>query len=224
MNRTANLPADRIEATIFDMDGVVIDSEPLHERAQEDVFARFGLDVPPAELATFKGRTEDDVFSDILDRYSDGDIVLETIVEAKHLAYQDLLADVEAVDGALDLIQHLHGRMPLALATSAVAVHQQFVFEHLKLGRYFSAIITAGDVVNPKPHPEPYLLAASRLGVPPEHCLVIEDSVFGVRSGLAAGCVVAALVGTFARPVLEAEQPHAVVDHLAELQASFASR
>lgn len=212
--------ADRLEnvrAVVLDMDGVVIDSEPLHERAQEHVFARFGLNVPRSELITFKGRTERDVFQDVLSRYGNGHHDLDTVVAAKHRAYQELLADVQSIDGVLPFVRRLQGRFPLALTTSAIAENQRFVFDRLDLDGMFDVIVTAADVVNSKPHPDPYLITVKRLGIDPDQALVVEDSRLGIRSAKAAGCTVVGLVGTFTRRELEEELPHLVIDRFSEL-------
>lgn len=208
---------DDIQAVIFDMDGVLIDSEPLHEQAQEALFTRLGFDVSHDEMVSFKGRTEADVYSSVLERHGNGRFELDSVINAKREIYRRLLTDVKPVDGALELLHLLRGHFPLGLATSASAADQRFVIEHFRLGGVFNAVVTAEDVVNPKPHPEPYLMAAEELGVAPGACAVIEDTRNGIRSARAAGCRVVGLAGTFSRADLEEEMPSLIVDRLADL-------
>lgn len=213
-----------VRAIIFDMDGVVIDSEPLHEMAQEAVFEQFDLSVPSTELITFKGRAERDVFRDVLDRYGDDRHDLDTIVNAKHAAYQRLLRNVQPVDGVLELIRTLGRRFPLALTTSAIAENQRFVFQRLDLEGVFEVVVTAADVINTKPHPEPYLITAEGLGLPPEQTLVLEDSRLGIRSARDAGCIVVGVTGTFSREDLAREAPHLIIDHFRDLETTSLCR
>lgn len=204
-------------AIVLDMDGVVVDSEPLHERAQEKVFAANGLPVPKSEHASFKGRTERDVFTIILQEYGSEHHDLMDLVGQKHAAYRELLPTVQPVLGALEFIAGMHGRYVLGLATSAAAENQQFIFEQLNLRRFFETIVTSGDVRHSKPHPDPYLIATRRLNIPPQETIVIEDSRLGIRSALAAGCTTIGLVGTFSRADLEAEKPDLIIDRFEDL-------
>ena len=213
----------RLNAIILDMDGVVIDSEPLHERAQEHIFAKHGLDVPPSEYANFKGRTEHDVFSYILDRYGAPHHDLQSLVAAKHEAYHLLLTRVEPVVGVMDFIQAFRPHYRFALTTSAAATSQRIVFDQLDLDDCFEVVVTSADVSHSKPHPDPYLITTSRLGIDPGTALVVEDSRLGVQSALAAGCVTVGLTGTFSRTELEEESPHLVVDSFAELHGILAA-
>ncbi len=206
-----------LSAIILDMDGVVIDSEPLHEQAQEYIFEKNGLDVPPSEYMNFKGRTEHDVFSYILKHYGTPHHDLQTLVAAKHEAYHLLLADVKPIRGVTDFIETFRPHLRFALTTSAAASSQQIVFDRLRLHDRFEVVVTSVDVTYSKPHPDPYLITTRRLGIDPGNALVVEDSRLGIRSALAAGCVTVGLTGTFDREDLEAESPHLVVDSFEEL-------
>jgi beta-phosphoglucomutase-like phosphatase (HAD superfamily) len=99
--------------------------------------------------------------------------------------------------------------------------NQQRIFEIFNLSPYFSTIITGEDIINGKPHPEPYLKTAEKLGVAPANALVIEDSLNGVRSGKAAGCRVIAITTSFPREPLMELQADYVVDSFAELERLF---
>ncbi|NNE47701.1 MAG: HAD family hydrolase, partial [Rhodothermales bacterium] len=109
----------------------------------------------------------------------------------------------------------------LALTTSAIRDNQVKAFELFGLQPYFEVVVTAENVSRPKPHPEPYVMTASRMGVPVENCLVIEDSVNGVRSALRAGCKVAALTTSFSAEILRNAGADSVHNSFAGLQKSF---
>lgn len=207
-----------IDAIIFDMDGVIVDSEPIHEAAQSQIFDEYELAVPGSEYMSFKGRPERDVFTSVLARYdAEGRIDHAEIVDRKHTVYQEMLSAAKAIPGAMDAIQHFGSSVRIGLVTSSATSEQKRVFSLLGLRDEFEVIITADDIERAKPHPDPYLKAIERLGLPASSCLVIEDSVLGIQSAADAGCYVVGLVGTFARSMLEESRADLVIDSLAEL-------
>lgn len=207
------------QAIIFDMDGVVIDSEPLHEQAQRIIFSQYGLEVPEAAFASFKGKTEVDVFTQIADEYATEPIDVHLLVRLKEQAYTALLQDIALFPDVAPFIRQAHDRYPLALTTSSVRAHQTFVFDKFTLDDYFDVVVTAEDIHRPKPDPEPYEVTVRRLGLTPEVCLVIEDSLNGVRSARGAGCTVAGLTTSFAADDLQRAGAHLTIDSFTELAA-----
>lgn len=208
-----------VSALLLDMDGIVIDSEPLHEEAQRAVFRDFDLDVPDSVLPSFKGMTEVDVFTRIVLDFGRDGADVDTLVAAKERAYRQLLEEVTLVPGALSFIQSVQGRYRLALTTSSVRADQQFAFAKFDLTPYFETVVTAEDIINPKPHPEPYIRTVERLRIEPSQCLVVEDSLNGVRSALGAGCLVAGMTTSFGTKELEDAGSHFTVDTYDELAA-----
>ncbi len=205
-------------AVIFDLDGVIVDSEPLHERAQRVVFGRYGIDVPAAFFQQFKGQTEEDVFEFAVRAFSMDHVSAADLVVQKHRVYETLIDDVEPVAGALPFIERLARRgVPLGLTTSATPENQRRVFDLFDLHGYFAAVVTVADVTRAKPHPEPYLTTAARLGVLPERCLVLEDSAHGVLAARRAGCSVAAVTTSFGAAQLAEAGAHLTFDRFEEL-------
>lgn len=210
-------PFSELDAILFDMDGVVIDSEPLHSEAKRIVLAELGLSLPEAEFETFLGRTDRDVMTYIVERYAPFLDPFE-VIRRKQNVYAGLIPKLELVPGVLTLIRGLHDQhKPLALVTSATARNQRLAFDKFDLHPWFVFSVTAGDVVHHKPHPEPYQTAVDRLNLPAERCLVIEDSVNGVRSAKAAGCHVAGLTTSTDAQPLEAAGADVVVASFSEL-------
>lgn len=201
------------------MDGVLVDSEPLHERAQKFVFAENALDVPEGILGTFKGKTEEDVFEFIVREYGHGRMDPADLVRQKHEVYRGLMSELRPVDGSVQFVRFLQqSGLRLALTTSATRRDQEYALDMLALDELFEVIVTADDVTRPKPHPEPYSITVQRMSLEPETCLVIEDSLNGVRSALSAGCRVAGLSTSFDKAALSAEGAHYAVDSFEQLR------
>ena len=189
-------------AVLFDLDGTLIDSEAMHVGANTRLFRECGLDVPPEEHVGFKGRPAHAVFTDMRARYGPGRLDVAQMVARKQALFRELAADVALLPGARALLDALAARgIPTALVTSTDRVLVDEILA--RLGVAFGTVVTADDVAAPKPAPEPYLLAAARLGVAPQRCLAVEDALSGIASARAAGCDVAALPTSFPADVLE---------------------
>ena len=194
-------PVGGFEAVLFDMDGVVVDSEPIHEAALVELYAARGWPVEDPRFFALKGRSGADVFAELAARHgTDAD----ALAADKHARYGALFAVRGAlVPGVAAVLDALVARgVPLALATSAHRAEARTALDRFGVTGAFRALVTADDVARSKPHPEPYLRAASALGVDPARCLVVEDTVHGVRAGVAAGATVAAITGTFPAALL----------------------
>lgn len=202
------------DAIVFDLDGVIIDSEPLHERAIMHVCADFDVPMGVDMLEPFKGKTDRDVFEYILDVYAPANATVPLLLESKRSHYAALLPQLQPIQGAIDSIADLHAkRYRMALTTSATPVNQALAFGRFGLAPYFEVVTTAADVTRAKPHPEPYLTTAAKLHLSPAGVLVIEDSIHGVHAGKAAGCRVAAITSSFEAPALVNAGADFVFDH-----------
>lgn len=206
-----------ITAILLDMDGIVIDSEPIHEEAQRIVFRKHALPVPESEFASFKGMTERKVFERIMEKYGTDVHDIEVLIDAKETTFRSLLTDLQPIPGALDFIRRASKTYRLALTTSSARINQEIAFRKFDLAPFFDAVVTAEDIVHPKPHPQPYVTTAERLGLDPRHCLVVEDSVHGVRSAQRAGCRVAGMTTSFGSDLLLEAGADFVIDTYSEL-------
>lgn len=202
----------RFSAILFDLDGVVIDSEPVHEEAKRIVFSRHGIEVPESLYDQYKGKTDWDIIAHVVHEYTDGKISVDDLLAQKQQAFRELAPQVQLVPRAIDFIQAAKQIYRLALTTSSTPRNQGIAFDQYDLWQYFETIVTAVDIIHPKPDPEPYLVTCKKLNVPPDDCLVIEDSVNGVLSGRMAGCTVAGLTTSFSAEALERAGAHLVVD------------
>ncbi len=201
------------------MDGVLVNSEPLHEKAQDIVCRRFDLDVPTSISPIFKGWTEDRVYAYIAEHFGTGSATVETLIRAKHAVFASLSDELELISGAAELVHALHNLdIPLGLVTSATRADQERAFAKFGFFPYFSSVTTVEDVTEAKPHPQPYLTGSERLGMRPEECIVVEDSKYGVISALRAGCHVLGLATTFSCGALDDAGAHAVFDSIEAIE------
>jgi beta-phosphoglucomutase family hydrolase len=175
-------------ALIFDMDGVIVDSNPLHRVAWTEFNRRQGLETTDEMLERMYGRRNDQIVRDF---FGDGltDDVVIAHGAAKEAIYREMLADrVEAslVPGLRSFLE-LVADVPKAVATNAEPENAAFVLERAGLLNYFRVVVDGHQVSRPKPDPEIYLRAASLLDIPPANCIVLEDSHTGVAAAKAAG-------------------------------------
>ena len=178
-----------IKAVIFDMNGVIIDDEPLHEQTFKDVCKRYGIDLSSEDYVNLcMGRTGVEGYVQIGKKYKLPPVPYEDLAKENSSYYQQItLGRIKAMPGILSLIGLLHSHYTLALTTSASREETRSVLETFRLQDFFTVIVTAEDIAKSKPDPEPYLLTAQKLGIEPAFCLVIEDAQNGVASAKAAG-------------------------------------
>ena len=180
----------QVKAVIFDMDGVIIDSEPIHSRVKMDTFAHFGIAFKEEDLALYMGRTSNAIFKETLAKCGRTDIKPEDMAAYKHAHYLEILqsGEIAPVKGSVELIKSLHeAGIPLALATSSNVRVMNTVLDSFDIRPYFQSILSGGELPESKPHPAIYLISAERLGVAPADCLVIEDTTNGILAAKRAG-------------------------------------
>ena len=206
-----------VAAVLFDMDGVVADNTHFHQTAWV-VYARevLGIALDPEAPKYFHGRNRE-IVARLLGRPLSAQEA-ELHNEGKEARYRDLargqMRPVAGLTDYLDWLDHLD--LPKALVTNSDPVCMAFVLEELGLAGRFAVMVNAADVTHAKPHPEPYLTAAARLGVAPERCLIHEDSAGGVTAGVAAGAIVAGIAtGVPTQALLDAGASYAVADFVA---------
>jgi HAD superfamily hydrolase (TIGR01509 family) len=191
-------------AVIFDMDGVIVDSEPYSMRALIDVLRQYGIDPTEAEIRRSYGRRIRDDFADYFSRYG-VTAHLETAIARKEARYYHLAAGhLKPFPGVMRLLKRLRARgHGLALASSGDRVKVAFGMQALSLDGTFEAVVCGNDVTRSKPDPEIYLLAAQRLKVPPAACVAIEDAPAGVEAAKRAGMRCIAVTNSVAREQLQ---------------------
>ena len=178
-----------IEAVIFDMDGVLIDSEPLHFEVDEMVLKHLQIDKGKHYLERYVGYTNPAMWKIIKEEYQleqsiEGLIELQMRIKLDYLEKSNYVA----IDGVLELLNKIQAKkIPLAIASSSPRIFIEAVIDKIQIARYFTTWISGEEVPESKPAPDVFLVAAAMLNVQPENCIVIEDSKSGTIAAKSAG-------------------------------------
>jgi beta-phosphoglucomutase len=192
-----------LQAVIFDLDGVIVDSHPAHQRAWKIFFQSLGRDLSEHELAfVLEGRKREDILRHFL-----GELTPDQVKHygaRKEALFRDSQPQLKTIPGLAYFLTDLEtAGLPLALASSASGGRAAYMLEQLSLKRRFRAIVTGDDVHHGKPDPEIFRLAAQRLDVEAQNILVCEDAVCGVEAAKSAGMKCLGIAAKGRGPLLE---------------------
>ena len=207
-----------IKAVLFDMDGVLVDSEPVILEAAMRGLAEYGVTAQPEDFVPFIGAGEDRFIGGVAQKYGKPyqlemkkrvyDIY-DTIVDDKIKVYKDVTKTLQTLRDK---------GYKLALTSSA---DRRKVLSNLKAAKIptalFDLLLSADEVTNKKPDPEVYLLAAKELGLPNAQCVVVEDAVNGVKAGQGAGSKTIGLTTTFSREIMVEAAPDVILGEMSEI-------
>ncbi len=212
-----------MRGVLFDFDGVLVDSEPLHFGALRDALAPEGIRIDEDEYRRrYLAYDDHGSIRRALDEHGlDASAArVERIVARKAAAFEALIPSVPFFPGARELVRALAREVPVGIASGALRAEIEAILGPGGLLDAFSAIVGAEDVRQGKPHPEPYLTAMARLdgGLRPGDCLVFEDSMPGVAAARAAGMKVVAVTNSY--PAARLMAADRVVESLAGLDPS----
>lgn len=192
----------RFDAILWDLDGTLVDSEPLHRRAILQVLDQFGVDSARLEPRDFVGRGERDFWAHAREKFELAATVLD-LVDRKDSRYAELVrGELRVMPGAHQALDAFRARdVAMAIASGSSPRAIGAAVAAVNLGRYFRLLLSSLDpeVPRSKPHPDVFLAAARRLGAEPARCLVIEDAEWGVRAANAAGMPVVAIPNPWTR-------------------------
>ena len=205
-------------ALIFDMDGVLIDSEPVHERSKREALQEAGITVPDSLFASYIGRSDTVMINDLAAEHGFDAERSAAILRSKHTIYESLEHTMQPVAGAVDFLRWANTRFRLALATSATPRNRQVTLGNLGVDALFETAVDAASFKKPKPSPEVFQIALGRLDLPPGRCWIVEDAVNGILAAKAAGCFAVALTTSFSREALYAAGADLVIDNFDELK------
>lgn len=176
-----------IEAIFFDNDGVLVETEHLYFEASQRVFEEVGHALGRdafIDLSLRQGRSVFDVLRDA----GIGEPEIVRLRDRRDLLYRKQIAEgVDVYEGVHETVEHLGARYPMAIVTSSHRDTFELAHRESGLLQHFEFVLASGEYARHKPHPDPYLDAAARLGVAPERCVVVEDSVRGMQAAIAAG-------------------------------------
>ena len=179
-----------LKAVIFDMDGVIVNSEPLHHLAYKKMFEEFKLDVSNSLYESFTGQSTYSICKQLCDIFNlnkdPNELVLSKRKHFKIIFESD--TSFQMIDGALNLIKdYFENNLTLVLASSASMTNIERIFKKFDLNKFFKAKISGADLKESKPNPEIFIKAAELSGFKKEECIVIEDSTSGIMAAKSAG-------------------------------------
>ena len=180
------LPPGPFRAYLFDCDGTIADSMPLHYIAWKKALGEYGCTFDEQLFYSWGGKPAVEIIAD-LNKMQDLNMPPEALAEHKEDLYFALLPQLQAIPEVVDIIQAEHGRIPFAVVSGGRRNSVTNSLTTLGLLDKFETIVGAEDYKNSKPAPDAYLLAAARLGVAPGDCLVFEDTDMGIQAATAAG-------------------------------------
>ncbi|NIR86367.1 HAD family phosphatase [Candidatus Bathyarchaeota archaeon] len=209
------------KAVIFDWDGTLADTKKAVVESFKTVLKEVGCIVTDEFLERLIGTGTRKMLEDALNKcnISFDNEMLEELAGKKVGLQNELSASVTLFEGATDLLDALCGRVKMALATMSSRPVIDKLLSEKQIKKYFNTVVTASEISKPKPDPEIFLLAAKKLNVPPQHCIVLEDSIFGVKAAKAAEMKSIAIPsGAYTKRELKKEKPDLLVDSLIQTQ------
>lgn len=199
---------EKIKCVLFDMDGVVIDTEPQYDIFWSRMSDKYNTGIPHFEKV-IKGTT----LHNILDKYFSGLSEEETNKLVNKLDEFEVNMQFNEIPGAFSFIKELKEQgVKIGLVTSSLGKKMDAVYNRLHFDKLFDTVITGTDVTRSKPDPQGYLLAAERLGMKPKDCVVFEDSFAGIEAGKAAGMTVVGLYTTHPQEAIKGKGVIAIPD------------
>ena len=202
---------------VFDLDGVLIDSESANVESARQALAAFGVQLEAESIPRIVGRHPRDYLPELLAAHGVDGVDPRGVAEVQERAWRRQVEQVAEVPGAAAVVRRLAAAgLKLAVATSSGANSARSALERLGIADAFDALLAIEDVRHAKPDPEIYHLTARRLGLPPRHLVAVEDSPHGIAAARSAGLVCIALAGAWT-PAEKLAEAQAVVRHLDEV-------
>jgi HAD superfamily hydrolase (TIGR01509 family) len=196
---TLTLPPGPFKAYLFDCDGTIADSMPLHYVAWNKTLTEWGCTFPEEVFYAWGGLPVADIIA-TLNQQQGLNMPTDEIARRKEQLYFDILPQLQAVPEVLEHIHLSHGKLPFAVVSGSTRDSVTASLKALNILDRFETLVCAGDYTRGKPDPEPFLLAAQRLGVAPQDCLVFEDTEMGIQSATAAGMASVKVLQPWERP------------------------
>ena len=178
-----------MEAFLFDMDGVIVDTQQYHSRAVQQVFTEIGVSVSLAELSQYAGTKRGASFRGIAAQRG-LKLPVEQLSARKDVLFNDIIAhtQLQPIEGIPELLAKLQAAgIPMAIASSSSDAFIAYIVDCLHIRSFFDALLSGENLPESKPNPAIYQLTAQTLGVAPEQCVVLEDAALGVQAAKAAG-------------------------------------
>ena len=189
------------EGLIFDCDGTLVDTMPIHFKAWSSTTKVHGLVFSEDRFYALGGVSPFEVLR-ILSSEQGVKVDPEAVTREKESRYMELIAEADEIPEVMQIVRENHGKIPMAVASGGTPETVEGILDHCGIRHYFDAIVTSEDVEKPKPAPDTFLEAAQRINVAPEKCRAYEDADMGMKAILAAG-----MDAVDVRDMLAASQP-----------------
>src|SRR3990167_6439643 len=184
---------NNIKAVIFDMDGVIADTQTIHNETNAEILQSYGIPLSSKDMSKFAGIPNKNTFADLFKKYN-----VNADVDKAVSKKWGLTKEKNAIPGVLDFIQELdNNKFKIAIASSSTADFIDHVLLSLKIKEFFTVIVNGNEVKKGKPNPDIFLKAAEKLKVKPSNCLVFEDAPAGIQAAKNAGMKCIAITTTY---------------------------
>lgn len=207
-----------IKGVIFDMDGVIVDSEQLHEFCEKQVLKEYNINLTPSIFAEVKGLRDKEALHYYSRRFKVNEHP-EVLYQKKMELFLRLLKKrTRLYHGFKTLAKDCKDKFKVGLVTSSSKQSVSVILRHFDIKHFFDAIVTGEEVTLAKPYPEPYLKIAEKLHIKANQCLVIEDTIHGITAAKTAGAKCIAVTNTFSQKVLQETSVDHIIKSLRELK------
>ncbi len=176
----------KAKALIFDLDGTIADTMPVHFLAYQHILKKFGIDFTPELFATLAGVPAIQTIQKLNEQFGTS-MNPEEIGQLKEREYEIMMHKMRPVEPVVQLVRKYHGKMRMSVGTGGYRRLAWKTLEILELADYFDILVSSEDVKNPKPHPETFLKCAEKMAVDPRYCQVFEDGELGMQAATSAG-------------------------------------
>jgi beta-phosphoglucomutase family hydrolase len=194
---------DNIKAVIFDMDGLLVNSEPIHYKAWNKTLKAYGIEFSYKSFLSYVGQSNESLVKDQITANKGKQTKItdsvEEVIKIKSNNYIELIDEIELMPDVMTTVKELSHRYPLAVASSSYTKEVTEILLQRGIADFFKIIIGGDMVIEKKPHPEIYLEAAKLLGVHPNECLALEDSISGIMAAKAAGMHIVAVPNEYTK-------------------------
>jgi beta-phosphoglucomutase family hydrolase len=174
------------EGLIFDCDGTLVDTMPIHFKAWSITTEKYGLIFPEDRFYALGGVSPFEVLR-ILSSEQDKKIDFEEVTQEKESLYMQLISEAKEIPEVMEIVRSNFEKIPMAVASGGTSETVIGILNHCSIKHYFDVIVTSEDVENPKPAPDTFLEAATRMNIAPEKCRAYEDADMGIKAIIAAG-------------------------------------
>ena len=176
----------KAKGLIFDLDGTLADTMPVHFVAYQNILGKYGVDYSAKMFLELAGVPAVETIKRINEVYGTA-LNAEEVGHEKEAEYERMMHEMKPIDAVVDLVKQYHGKLPIAVGTGGYTRLAWKTLEIIGLKDYIEILVSANDVQNPKPHPETFLRCAKQMGIAPKDCQVFEDGEPGMQAARSAG-------------------------------------